>query len=221
MGGSAPNGVPMEPVVNISKRIWMSNQKILTNCAFVKDFLGFHRCIYSLMKHYDFRRFFGGMCMYHDGEGMARILGIPNPERFASDFVYGMNGEADPLMLPSKLPSASSSSRFNNSGGGGGSETEYCISLRVWDVLLWFAIMEKPRRDVGLMLDMSKTFAKYCMQLLPRSIYPYEVVPMARVDSINRLQVFLVCSLFICSTHFGEMLTLQFLSFIGADGPAL
>jgi hypothetical protein len=27
-GGTAPNGVPMEPLVNISRRIWMTNQKV-------------------------------------------------------------------------------------------------------------------------------------------------------------------------------------------------
>jgi hypothetical protein len=27
-GGYSPNGLPMEPVVNISKRLWMSNQKV-------------------------------------------------------------------------------------------------------------------------------------------------------------------------------------------------
>ena len=185
LSGSAPNGVPMDPVVNISKRLWMTSQKVMMNCAFVKDFLGFHRCIFNLMKEYDFRTFFGGMSMYHDGEGMARLLNIPNPERFASDFVHGINGKVDPLMLPSKLPSLSGGNRFGGGGvvgdgSGNSSDTEYCISLRVWDLFLWFAMMQRPRRDVGIMHEVAKTLTQYCMQLLPRSIYPFEVVPMAR-----------------------------------------
>lgn len=180
MGGYAPNGVPMEPVVNISKRIWMSNHKVMTNCAFVKDFLGFHRCIYSLMKPYNLRQFFGGMSMYHDGEAMAKALGIPHPERFASDFSYGVNGGADPLMLPSRISSGAA---------GSSSDVEYCLSLRVWDLFLWFSMMHRPRRDVGIMLEMAKTLAHYAMQLLPKSIFPFALVPMGRADSVDRSHV--------------------------------
>ena len=92
----------------------------------MSDFLGSHRCICSLMKEFDFRAFFGGMSAYHDGAAMARTLvnpvfcfdglfhvvyltffeagfqGIPNSEAFASNFVYSLNGKADPLMLPSR-----------------------------------------------------------------------------------------------------------------------
>ena len=39
----SPNGVPMQPIVTICKRIYSTNQKTLMNCAFVKDFLGFQR----------------------------------------------------------------------------------------------------------------------------------------------------------------------------------
>lgn len=143
-----------------TKTIFFGMQ-VMENCAFVKDFLGFHRCIHSLMKAFDLRSFFGGMGVYNNGEAMANLLNVPHPERFASDFVYGMNGDCDPLMLPSKIHSLR--------GGGTSSETEFCLSLRVWDVLLWFAIMGKPRRDVSIMTDFSKTLAQYSLQLLPRS----------------------------------------------------
>ena len=154
--------------------------QVLTNCAFVKDFLGFHRCIFALMKGFDLRLFFGGMSMYHDSAGMARTLGIPGADMlFASDFAHGMNGDADPLMLPSKLPSSSTG------------DNEICMSLRVWDALLWFAIMGRPRRDVSVMADFCKTLTQYSMQLLPRSIFPYDTVPMTRTDAVNETQVFM------------------------------
>lgn len=136
------------------------------------------------------RMFFGGMAMYHNGEGMARLLGVPNAHLFASDFVHGVHGKVDPLMLPSRLPQMR----------GGSGDTEFCISLRIWDLLLWFAIMKRPRRDVGIMPEFAKTFAQYSMQLLPRSIFPFETVPMTRVDAVDRMQVFYspIC-LFYCT----------------------
>jgi hypothetical protein len=137
------------------------------------------------MKDFDFRAFFGGMSMYHDSAGMARILGIPNADMlFANDFVHGMNGDADPVMLPSRLPSSMG-------------DNEVCISVRVWDALLWFAIMGRPRRDISVLTDFSKTLAQYCIQLLPRSIFPYDAVPMTRTDPVNE-----VCLLSFPVLHF-------------------
>jgi hypothetical protein len=108
------------------------------------------------MKTYDLRTFFGGMGMYHDSAGMAHILKVPFAERMTTDFVHGVNGDADPIMLPSKLAGASSS------------DTEFCISLRVWDLLLWFAIMGRPRRDVGIMSDFAKVSSNfYTSSMIP------------------------------------------------------
>lgn len=85
----SPNGVPMKPIMNVCSRIYSTQQKVLTNCAFIKDLLGFKRCILSLMRVYDLREFFGGMSCYHDGASMARALDIPNPGRFMDR--YAMN----------------------------------------------------------------------------------------------------------------------------------
>ena len=70
--GTAPNGVSTDPIMNVAKRIYTTGQKALTNCAFIKDLFGFQRCIKSLMREYDLRKFFGGMRCYHDCEAMAR-----------------------------------------------------------------------------------------------------------------------------------------------------
>ena len=69
------------------------------------------------------------------------------------------------------------------------SEADYCISLRIWDVLLWFAIMQRPRRDVGICIDFANTLAECSIQLLPRSVFPFDLVPMTRIDPIERMQV--------------------------------
>ena len=55
-------------------------------------------------------------------------------------------------------------------GRGSGDAVEYCLSLRVWDVLLWFAIIGRPMRDITVLTEFSKTMALCTMQILPR--YP-------------------------------------------------
>jgi hypothetical protein len=151
---------------------------VLNNCAFIRDFLGFQRCVLSLMKVYDLREFFGGMSCYHNGEAMARCLGVQNPERFTNGFMEdSLDGSRpDPVMLPSKVTQPNG-------------EIEYCIGLRVWDLLLWFAIVGRPRRDVGILTDFAKTMAQYSMQILPRSILPYSLVLMTRLDPVEKKQV--------------------------------
>ena len=160
------------------RRIYSTNQKVLNNCAFIRDFLGFQRCVLSLMKVYDLREFFGGMSCYHNGEAMARCLGVQNPERFTNGFMEdSLDGSRpDPVMLPSKVTQPNG-------------EIEYCIGLRVWDLLLWFAIVGRPRRDVGILTDFAKTMAQYSMQILPRSILPYSLVLMTRLDPVEKKQV--------------------------------
>ena len=130
------------------------------------------------MKAYDLREFFGGMSCYHDGAAMARAVGVPAPERFSPRFMdESLDGSrADPLMLPTRL------SRANG-------DLEFCMGLRVWDVLLWFALMGRPRRDVGIMADFAKTMAEYAIQLMPRSVFPLGMVPMTRLDPIEKKQV--------------------------------
>lgn len=229
--GTSPNGVPMDPIMNVCKRIYASSQKTLTNCAFIKDLFGFQRCIRSLMQEYDLRRFFGGMRCYHDCEAMVRVLGIPSPERFSSQF---QEETPDQLMLPTRL------SGMNNT-------TEFCIGLRFADAFLFMAAMGRPRRDVGILADFAKTLAEYSMQVrlfqilhfvfenlprywqntpcrcnffrfcifknctnylktclftqhaqqktlqvLPRSIFPYSMVPMTRLDPVEKKQVLML-----------------------------
>jgi hypothetical protein len=138
----------------LRRRIYSTRQKTLSNCAFIRDFLGFQRCILSLMKAYDLREFFGGMSCYHDGEAMARALGVADPERFSNGFMEdSLDGsKADPVMLPSKIVQPNG-------------EVEYCIGVRVWDLLLWFAMIGRPRLDVGILTDFSKTLAKLVYSL--------------------------------------------------------
>ena len=96
--------------------------------------------------------------------------------------------QSDPVMIPARIPRFKRASPDVQLTSSHFSEADFCISLRIWDVLLWFAIMQRPRRDVGICADFANTLAEYSIQLLPRSVFPYDLVPMTRLDPIERSQ---------------------------------
>jgi hypothetical protein len=111
----------------------------------------------------------------------------PHPcKRKTKNQKHLQNMQADPVVAPARIPKNLRASARESFSAGDFAEADYCISVRVWDVLLWFAIMKKPRRDVGICADFAHTLAGYSMQLLPRSIFPYPVVPTTRVESTLR-----------------------------------
>jgi hypothetical protein len=92
-------------------------------------------------------------------------------------------------MIPARIPRVARTSPRQQLSSSSYAEADYCIALRIWDVLLWFAIMQRPRRDVGICADFANTLAEYSIQLLPRSIFPFDLVPMTRIDPIQKTQV--------------------------------
>lgn len=92
-------------------------------------------------------------------------------------------------MIPARIPRYKRPSPDVQLNSSHYAEADYCIALRVWDVLLWFAIMKRPRRDMDIQLDFANTLAECCVQLLPRSVFPYDLVPMTRLDPIDKTQV--------------------------------
>ena len=190
LGNMSAQGIPLDPINAIVRKIYEDNSKVLKICGFVDDFYGFQRCIQSLGKDpFDLRDFFGGMSAYHDGQQMAAILGVRSEFKFASDFVIGKDGVGDPIMLPARIPRLRRTSPSIPLSSSHYQEADYCISVRVWDALLWFAITQRPRRDFGILTDFVNTLTECVMQLLPRSIFPYDLVPMTRTDPIERSQV--------------------------------
>ena len=64
----------------------------------------------------------------------------------------------------------------------------FCLGVRLWDILLFFAIMKRPRRDVALIEDFSCTLTEHMVSMLLVSIFPYDIVPANKVDSISNTQ---------------------------------
>lgn len=192
-GGSSVNisshGIPMDPINVIIKKLYKDNSKTLKICGFVDDLAGFTRCIHSLMSVYDLRGFFGGMAAYHDGQRMAEILGVRSSFKFASNFVDGKDGTGDPAVIAARIPRFARASPNVPFSSSHYQEADFCIGVRIWDVMAWFSIMQRPRMDIGILMDFAKTLTEHAIHLLPRSIFPYDVVPMTRIDPIERTQV--------------------------------
>jgi hypothetical protein len=179
----------MDSFKSLVNKVYKQNEKNLYENAFVVDSFGFTRCVSSLMKEFDMRKFFGGMSAYHDGQCMAELLGVRSKLKFSSNFVDGKDGKSDPVAMLARIPAGKRLSDTVPLTSTHVAEADFCISVRVWDLLLWFAIMRRPRRDVGIIADFAKTLAEFSMQLLPRSIFPYDLVPMTRIDPMSHANV--------------------------------
>lgn len=186
-GGGGKNGLSNEILNAICKKIYAENRKVLNSCAGCKKHGSFFHALVSLQKAYDLRDFFGGMSKYHDTRSLLRSLRVQGCEKFPCNFTHASSAqpaqqqqqqaaagaEADPVMFVGNLAS-----------------DVHCVSVRIWDVLLWFAILQRPRRDAGIMVEFSHRLVEYSMRLLPRSVFPYDIVPMGRLDHITGDQAF-------------------------------
>lgn len=65
----------------------------------------------------------------------------------------------------------------------------FCICVHAPSMLLWFSIMGRPRRDNGIVVEAAHNLVKLAMTKIPKSIFPYDVVPMTRLDHITKGQV--------------------------------
>ena len=68
-------------------------------------------------------------------------------------------------------------------------KSEFALGVRVWDALLFVALIQRPRRDFGIVMDFSRNVTTYMMQMLPKSIIPYNTLPAERIDNFTGEQV--------------------------------
>jgi hypothetical protein len=155
----------------VCKKLYEKNQRALKTSAFCKGSHTFMLCMRSLLNGFDMRGFFGGMSKYHDSKSLLQSLNLPFADKFDSNFLDSGSIEVDPVACVGRV------------------EHEiFCLGLRIWDILLFFAIMKRPRRDVSLIEDVSCTLTEHMVSMLPLSIFPYEIVPANKVDSITNTQ---------------------------------
>lgn len=163
---------------HICKKLFRIHGKVLVGNAFCKNTWSLQRCFTAAGKTYDLRNFFGGMSQFHNTRSLFQVLGVSLANRFPDNFESGSVSDADGIMRVSMLTSDT-----------------YCLSFRIWDLLLWASIMRRPRRDPGVLSDISHTFIQYIIQgCVPESLMPYDDFLTCRYDqctgSISSISMF-------------------------------
>lgn len=126
----------------LGKGLYHALRHILEPCGFCKSAQSFNQCIDALEHHLDWSRFFGGMSMYHNTRGILQNLGMPFAQSFPEN--YGTNASAAAVSGNTTAPDRCLEVAQLDSD-------VYSLTVRIWDVLLWFAIMRRPRRDYSVM----------------------------------------------------------------------
>jgi hypothetical protein len=107
-------------------------------------------------------------CLYRS---LLASLNLPFASKFHDNFLDSGGNDVDPFACVGRVDL----------------ET-FCLGVRIWDILLFFAIMKRPRRDIALIEDFSATLTEHMVSMLPMSIFPYDIVPANKVDSISNTQ---------------------------------
>ena len=194
-GGASTSGL----LWLLSKKLYDANAEPLKSCAACKSRQSFFHCLQSLQRPYDLTSFFGGMSKYHNTKYLMQKLNIPNCPSFPSNYVGASDVQGDHHDQQQRrgtgsLAGAASEARAGSQPDNilvvGNTTTDvHCISVRIWDVLLWFSIIKRPRRDVGIIVEFANTLVEYSMKLLPRSVFPFDMIPMSRLDHVTGEQV--------------------------------
>lgn len=162
-------------VRSLSKKIYDANESPLQECSCFSNWEQFHRCVESAMHPFDLKCFFGGMKAMGDSSRLLGKLGLDFASRFPG--TGGRQGESDDrggrkVLTVGKLEG-----------------DNVCVAASLWDILLWFAVMKRPRRDYSVSYDIAFTFTQFLINRLPKSAFPYPEVPMTRLDPVTMQQV--------------------------------
>jgi hypothetical protein len=63
----------------------------------------------------------------------------------------------------------------------------YCLCVHVPSILWWFSAMGRPRRDNGIVVETAHTLMALAMRTIPKSLFPYDVVPTTRLDHVTKV----------------------------------
>lgn len=64
-------------------------------------------------------------------------------------------------------------------------KNEYALGVRVWDALLFAALIRRPRRDYGIVYDFSLSITEFVLSAFPASVLPFQRVPTLRLDPLS------------------------------------
>lgn len=108
------------------------------------------------------------MSKYPDSKFLLESLDLNFASNFQSSFVEPESLNVDPVACMGRVDI-----------------DIYCIGVRIWDILLFFALMKRPRRDIALIEDFSSSLTEHLISTLPSTIFPYNIVPANKVSFIT------------------------------------
>jgi len=165
-------------IETIAKALYEKEEDVLKNCAFCQFHEEFVDAVQMLSNNYDFRGLLGGCSRYTNFSEILRALDLPFAHKFPKERVLGGGGPTangvDPALQLAQIQA-----------------DNYALALNAVDAILWFAMMRRPRRDFGMLQDTAHTITSLLFKLLPRSVFPYSMVPMGRLDPFTMTQVLL------------------------------
>jgi hypothetical protein len=158
----------------LANKLYGRNAGVLDGCGFCKAPFSFQQCVKALHSPFDLRGFIGGMSIFHNSRLLLQSLEIPSAHLFPDNFIDPCSSNIDNALMVARL-----------------SSDVYAISINIWTALLWFSLMKRPRRDPGIINEFAHSLTSLSMKMLPKSIFPYTVVPMTRLDPFTGQQVIL------------------------------
>lgn len=156
----------------LSNKLYGRNAGVLDGCGFCKKPFSFQKCIKSLNGPFDLRGFLGGMSNFHNSRLLLQSLDLPSAHLFPDNFIDPCSSNVDSALMTARL-----------------SSDVHAITINIWNALLWFSLMKRPRRDPGIVNEFAHSLTTLSMKMLPKSIFPYPVVPMTRLDPFTGNQV--------------------------------
>lgn len=161
----------------LCKKLYALNEKVLNASAHCKQEASFMRCLQSLTRPYDVRAFVGGMSKFSDMRSQATMAQSPRAHDFPDGPVTGGVGAAAAAAGAGAAASAGIDPVLVVAPRSGDT---YCIGVHVPSILFWFSAMGRPRRDNGIVVETAHTLVSLAMRTIPKSVFPYEVVPTTR-----------------------------------------
>jgi hypothetical protein len=153
---------------NIAGKILQKYKAVLSKCASINDLGMMIKLLSSVKGHeYDLSDIFGYTHMHNSKQLMLNATGSSMagmPENFDS------GAECDKMFVIRRVNAT---------------QSEYALGVRVWDALLFVALMKRPRMDFGIVNDFAESIVTHLLTLLPVSVMPYQYIPAQHYDSLE------------------------------------
>lgn len=168
-----PNDRPasLEALRQIGVAVFRRNSDVLKQCCFVQDESSFVTLLGGVRDAvYDLRGLFGGMSCYENSRQLVSVATGRTADGMPTCFENNHSRAADPMFVIRQTTC---------------NKNEYALGVRVWDALLFAALIRRPRRDYGIVYDFSLSITEFIVSAFPTSVFPFQHVPTLRLDPLS------------------------------------